>query len=215
MPLSSSQIPNLPLAGPELKMYCSSILQNELELRSVPESILADVVDALCAAMSNDFLFLAGTSYPNVRVELEVRLHYRDGECEYSLRPVIHTANPLDKVHPVFVRVSTPLSNRDNVKTEAFTLMAAVDNPNLVRVHYGLPIVLTRRKDPDPGQIFSEVVSEALEYNPADFDEPTPPSVKDETEEVAEAYNRKPSTPPLLKASTPPAKRGWNKAKRG
>lgn len=215
MPLSTSKIPNLPLTGPELKTYAAAILHAELETRSVPDEIIAQVVDGFSAAMSNDFLFLPCTSYPNVRVELKVRLHFKGDKCEYSLQPRVFTTNPLDKEHPVFVRVSALLEDREGATTEAFTMSATVDNPNLVRVHYGIPIVLSRRKDPEPGQIFAEVVNEVLEYNPADFELPTPPTVKDETEEVAAAYNSKPSTATPSKPSTAPGGRqkGWNKTR--
>lgn len=216
MPISTLQIPNLPLTGPELKTYCCALLGAELEMRSVPEKVTGTLVDALAVAMGNDFLFLSGTSYPNVRVELQVRLHYRDNELEYSLRPVIHTTNPLDKVHPVFVRISSFMADRAGAKTEAFTLTATVDNPNLVRVHYGIPITLSRRKDPNPGQMFAEIVTETLEYDPEEFEPPAPPTVKDETGEISAAYSAKPSTPSASAYPAAPGKgKGWNKNRKG
>jgi hypothetical protein len=199
MPLSTDKLPNSPLTGPELKSYTASLLRDELEIRSVPPAVSDAVVGAMSSGMDRDYLFAEATAYPLVQITIEVRLHYANGLAAFTVKPSYVIQNPMAPTHEVFVRSSAPpLTVRsEDEGIEAFTLTTTVENPNLVRIHYGLPIEITRRAHPKPNEMFPRFETETLEYVPADFPEPTGPVVKDETEHFATIWRvDKPSTAP-------------------
>lgn len=187
MPLSTDKLPNLPLTGPELKSYTASLLRDELEIRSVPPAVSDAVVGAMSGAMDRDYLFAEATAYPLVQITIEVRLHYANGLAGFSVKPSYVIQNPMAPTHEVFVRSpAPPLTVRsEDEGIEAFTLTTTVENPNLVRIHYGLPIEITRKSHPKPNEMFPRFETETLQYDPADFPEPAAPTVKDETEHFA------------------------------
>jgi hypothetical protein len=192
MPLSSERLANVPLNGQELKEYSRKLLTRELVAREVPDDVALAMVLAFDTAMDKDFISRETAAYPEVVVELNVKAHFYSVEMEWAfafeIEPVFHTINILAPKHIVVVRSPKPpmkeFAGRGTVV--AFQLTSKVENPNLVRVHYGIPIVIQKRKEPEPGQMFADIVSETLEYTPEDFPGKTlsEPLVIDQTEEV-------------------------------
>jgi len=200
MPLSTEKLANLPLNGQELKAYTRKLLDNELQKRGVPNACVLGIDAAFETAMVNDFISRETAAYPEVTVELNLKLHYamdewieRGGEqiaaSAFELQPVFRTINILAPTHAVVVRSPKPpikeFAGRGTVV--AFQLTSKVENPNLVRVHYGIPIVIQKRKEPEPGKMFADIESETLTYTPEDFPGVTLPEplVIDQSEEVA------------------------------
>jgi hypothetical protein len=189
MPLSTDKIPNFPLTGPEIKEYTLRLLHDELELRSVPDQFIGDIEVAMDRAMSQDFLFKPSTSYPLAEIVVTLRLHYAGDKCAFSVEPRYNLPNmPTYPKHSVFVRCGDvpPLALREGAQgCECFTLTAKCDNPNAIRVHFGMPIRLTRRIEPNPGEMFGSFKDETFEYDPATVPEPAAPVVTDESEEFS------------------------------
>jgi hypothetical protein len=191
MPLSTDRLPNLPLNGPELKRYIVQLLVDELEQRSVPDFAVIQMSAALQTAMDNDFMFKIGTAYPQVGFELSVRLHWSGEQCAFSIEPKFAVNNPLAPKHEVYVRcgVEPPLLNVEGTQAvEAFTMSGTVTNPNLVRIHYRLPIELVSKVHPKPGQLFGEFETEVLEYDPSTVPMSDPPKITDYSEEFEAAW---------------------------
>lgn len=230
MPLSTDKIANTPLSGPELKRYSVQLLVDELEIRSVPESIVIQMTNVMSMAMDQDFLFMPGTSYPLAVIHIRVRLHYVGERCAFAVTPSFDLQNPLAPFHQVFVRTPAtpplPLRSDEGGIVECFTITAKTDNPNAIRVHYSIPIRVTTKIPPRPGEMFPTYESETLEFVSGDAPSATP-SVKDESYDFALAWTSNPD--PLLPEQiseatmaqfqetivvTPTAKRkrkGWNK----
>lgn len=199
MPLSSERLPNLPLTGPELKQYAVRLLAEELKNRSVPEVITSCMAELFHDAMGRDWLFTQGTSYPRAVIHIKVRLH-RSGDAHevfarlhdarFSIEPEFHLTNPMAPKHAVFVRSSPPplvgLTGPSHV--DCFTLTAKTDNPNAIRVHYHIPIVVTNKIEPKPGDLFPTLERETLEYHPSEVPAPEDPVVVEESEEFAKAW---------------------------
>lgn len=187
MPLSTDRIPNLPLTGPELKQYTLALLDRELQMRSVPEAVAQKVAASAEAAMSADFLFRAGSAYPHATLTLVVRVHWAGEACAFSVVPSYELANAMYPKHAVLVRgAAPPLAERDGDEgVAAFTLTAKTDNPNAIRVHFGMPITVSRNVPPNPGELFGKTEEQTIEYDPAEVPAPASPEVTDETEEYA------------------------------
>jgi len=214
MPLTSDRLPNNPLTGSELKTYLCAILRDELEMRAVPEPITIQVVQAMASGMDRDYFFNPGTAYPRVVATIQVRLHYAGQErCAFSVKPWFKVQNPLAPTHEVLVRsAGPPLTERgEGEGIEAFTMVATTENPNLIRVHYNIPINITRKAPPKPNEMFPSFETERLEYDPAEFPEPASPSVTDETEQFAAMWRVEPPVAVEAPSPAPKRKKGWNK----
>jgi hypothetical protein len=189
MPISTNRIANLPLTGPEVKTYALALLRAELDCRGVNETVIDAMVASLATACDNDFMFRSGTAYPGITITLQVRLHYCGERAAYSIVPTFKHQNPLPDNVPLVRSVEPPLLDRgEDEHVEAFTITAKAISPNLIRVHYGMPITEIKRRDPRPGDLFPEYYEEQIAADPADYPAPEGLSVKDETEQVALAW---------------------------
>lgn len=183
MPLTKDRLPNTPLTGYELRLWALALLTEELAVRSVPDAIVREMVDAFNLAMANDFLFAHNAAYPGIMLEIVVRMHRCGERAAFSIVPTFTHRNDLP-VHTVLVRgPEPPLAERDGEEqVEAFTLKATAENPNLIRIHYGIPIVVMRKIEPKPGDLFPKFEPETIEYDPAEFESPAAPEVIDATD---------------------------------
>lgn len=184
MALSPEKLPNTPIMGDELRQLSLTLLTDEFQMRSVPQACADRLLHATDIAMRNDFLFAKTAAYPGIRLELRVKLHRCGEKCAFEITPIFkHMSNTfLD--HTVFVRApgGPPLSERsDDEQVECFTLSMKIENPNAVRVHYGLPIIRQVREEPKPGEMFGQFRTETLEYDPAECGPKPEPSVIDES----------------------------------
>lgn len=192
MPTSRDKIPNLPLSGPELSTWVVAMLCDELQKREVPAEIAENIAERMQRAFANDFLFRVGTSYPAVEVELKFRLHWRGDGYFYSVEPEFKLSNPLAPKHTVRIPTNTPpMAERDGTKVEAFTLTALAANPNLIRVRYRISILQMVPEDPMPGELYKRFRTVEIEYDPAEFPEPDPATVFDETAAVSAEWGVK------------------------
>jgi hypothetical protein len=194
MPLSTDKIQNSPITGPELARYASALLVEELEVRSVPDWVREKMKAAMEAGMRNDFTFNGGTAYPGISIEIKARVHWseRIEACAFSISPVFTHLNPLPKAEVMVRSIFPPLAQRDeDERCEAFTLNVKVENPNLIRIHYDIPIIVTSKLEPRPGQMFPEFSNERQIFDPDDYPEPTRPTVIDETDEYAAKWGVK------------------------
>jgi len=166
-------------------------------MRAVPEPITIQMTAAMAYAMDRDYFFNAGTAYPRVVATIQVRLHYAGQErCAFSVKPSFKIQNPLAPDHETSVySVGPPLTKRgEGEGIEAFTMVATTENPNLIRVHYNIPINITRKAPAKPNEMFPQFETERLEYDPAEFPEPASPTVTDEAEQFAAIWGVKAAT---------------------
>ena len=187
MALSTEKLPNNPITGSELMQLCVTLLRDELIMRSVPGQTTCLLVDSMEHAMKNDFLFAATAAYPGISLEIAVKLHRSGDFCAFAIKPVFkHMSNTFPE-HTVFVRTpaAPPLDvhRSDDEQVECFTLAMKIDNPNSIRVHYGIPIIRQIREEPKPGEMFGQFRTETLEYNPEECGPKPLPSVIDESEQ--------------------------------
>ena len=201
MPLSTDKIPNFPLNGPEVLRYLVAMLRDELEHRSVPPEIINKMCNSLEKSSRSDFFFAAGSAYPRLSIQLQIRLHFDNQHDSFSIAPTFETQNPLAKNHSVFVRgVAPPLMERgiEGERVECFTLRVVAENPNLIRIHYGIPIIQVNRIPPAPGQMFPGFESKEIEVDPAEYPEPKAPEVTDECAEFESAWGVSAAIPTVL-----------------
>ncbi len=163
MPLSNERVPNKPLTGAELKEY---------------------VLQMLRARMDADCVFGAGVAYPRVAFTISVKFHFTNPhqpkyELKLPVRPngAIEGEPPLKDVQPEDEQVVT-----------AFERSVEVDNPNLVRVHAGLPITVTAKIPAAPGEIFNRVEQREVKYDPEQYPKPDSPVDVDRTVETAKEW---------------------------
>lgn len=192
--LSTDKIPNSPITGPELQKYSRALLINELKSKSVPDAITCRIAEDFTLASNNDWFFKPGTAYPLITLSLSVRLHYLDQESAnpsfaYELIPVFKYQSNTFPDHVVVTRsiVSNPPLQGFTGKNRvvAFTLKSQVKNPNLIRIHFNMPITRTERIDPKPGELFGQFRDVAEAVDPTQYDKPEPPEVSDESSEYA------------------------------
>ena len=71
---------------------------------------------------------------------------------------------------------------------DCFTLSVKVDNPNLVRVHCGLPVVISEKKPPKYGDMFPEIQQHEIRYDPTDYDPLPEPTITEQSAEVSKRW---------------------------
>ena len=163
MPLSSEQIPNRPLSGSELKTYVLRVLESRLD---------------------SDCMFSTQIAYARVSFSVKVAFHLSptvgDFDVDVYLRP--------DAAFPQ-VEGAPPLNlgPGEEHDVHSFEVVAEVDNPNLVRVHAGIPIEITAKIPPAPGDLFPHLETHQVDYDPADFPKPAEPITTDTSAKTAAA----------------------------
>lgn len=163
MPLSDTTLPNKPLNGQELK-----------------EIIVAKFRDAL----DKDCMFLPTVTYARVAFTALVTVHtshpaMREFEVRTRARP------SADLPYEGEVPLKDPPPGAQLVALER---TVDLENPNLERVHAGLPIKTVTRKGAGPatpGDPFPAFETHEIRYDPHDY--PPPPEPKDEDVSLREA----------------------------
>jgi hypothetical protein len=202
MPAISTRetIPNFPLNGYELAIYAVKVFEHECELRDVLSVVREPAVRALKQALENDWVFKMQFTYTGVSFELAFQSHVtrnHEVRCSFTLlptftfptnfampkhepfvrRPIVCTAPPLDGWSPDAEHV-----------VDCFTMAVKVENPNLVRVHCGLPIKITEKVQPKHGDMFGEIKTHELTYNPEDYESLPDPVVTDQSADFVKAW---------------------------
>lgn len=167
MPLSTEKVPNNPLTGPELKTFVLSLLER---------------------ALSQEWVFNPGTSYPRVGVKIVAKFHF--------LSPSLPRTEI--RVRPVPPVEGAPLHDIGEVESGVIALKIEkrVENPNLERVHAGIPIQVISKPTQAPGEMFPRVESHAVVYDKSEYPEPDPPKRTDISEETAKEWGVKHAIPP-------------------
>jgi len=194
---TSEQIPNLPLNGGELACYALACLESVCRARNT--SRYEKICLSLSAALSNDWVFKSQFTYPNVTFSIAVRTHLTTGSggerFAFSLEPEFKFPNqpPVPLGYPVsrpFVRlpVGTGAPPIDEYRTEdehtvdCFTISVKVDNPNLVRVHHRMPVLIQNKVPPKHGELMGKIENHEVLYDPSDYPPLAPPMVTEESE---------------------------------
>lgn len=161
MPLSSETLPNKPLNGQELA---------EVIVKNVREAI------------SRDCMFLPTLAY---------------GRVAFIWSLTVHTGNPVAPKIEVWSRVrpegaiegapplAGPVEGEDVAGVER---EVTIDNPNLERIHAGLPIKVTERRGIAPataGDPFPSMETRSIRYEPGDYPDLPPPVDRDTSEKEA------------------------------
>lgn len=160
MPLSTEAFPNKPLDGAEL----AQVIRNHVE-----------------KMLEGDCMFSPTLAY---------------GRCAFTVTLTVHVG---DLINPrvearTFVRPdgavegNAPLKNPpEDARFVSKERRKRIDNPNLERVHNGLPFRSQRRTQPDSGAPYGGVENIEVHVEPGgDYPEPEPPVDNDVTEREAE-----------------------------
>ncbi len=197
LPKKEDALPNKPLNGSEIRQYIISSLAGVFMRRDVLEGARSDLVlDAVNLALANDCYFREAQVYRNPSISIAFRYHACGDKWAFTVTPVLSHPNPiLPKVEPFIRRPvgvpAPPLDSRsadEEHVVDAFTLKLVVRNPNLIRVHFGLPVKMTVEKPQKPGVIFKEFETREYVY-PKDGAELLPePEIIEETEEFRKQW---------------------------
>ena len=180
------EIPNMPLNGYELAIYSRSVLSKVLADHTWPQSHRESVESAMQKALENDWIFGGSFTYPNVSFEITLLSHaIEETTAErfaFTLELLFRFPNnPNNPQSKPFVRRPVGISepplegygpNALHV-VDCFKLAIAVENPNLIRVHCGLPIIVTEKIQPKHGEMFGSLRHHEVKYDPKDY-EPLP-----------------------------------------
>lgn len=190
--LSSEKIPNNPLTGVELQARVLYVLRKLFEERLPPpinEGFIPIPLALLKIEAENDFVFGATVVYPNCGWKATAKFHFTAPDVlpvcvYYSLEVDFTFRNITMPKHTVRVRaVSPPIPTLSTVRAEtgvvAFTVEEKIDNPNLVRVNSGLPILITRAIRPEPGEFIGRIERQEIKYDKTDYPAPPDPVVTD------------------------------------
>jgi hypothetical protein len=173
--MSSEKQPNNPLTGPETLQWTLKLIED---------------------ALRKEWVFNPGTSYPRVGVEIGLKFHFLSASMP-KIEPKVRISAPLE---PAPLTGVDPLDNQGVI---AVKIEKTVENPNLERVHAGMPITVTAKKGAAPGQMFPTVEHHQVIYDKTDYPEPDPPKITDISKETASAWNVKDSLAPF-EATTEP-----------
>jgi len=219
MQLSSEKVPNLPLNGQEVLRWIVWLAEQELARRPLvsPEQAKAALL-SLQNGVDHDSVFLAGQAWPNLKIELtfkfdqvgpkfavqvglklETRLLPPMREYSVFCRPPLDTTVlPSPPRTPPQYIPEPPLSDPEGEhRVDAFMLESRATNPNLIRVHMGLPIRIGRQSPPEPGQLFGKFEYHNVEYSREDNPPLDPPVISELGEHCRIVWNlRKVTTAP-------------------
>jgi hypothetical protein len=207
MPAVSNRetIPNSPLNGHELAIYSRTLLAKTLQSRNWTESQSAAVLDSFEKALANEWMFKPTYLFANVQFEISVESHSCEettsAQFAFTLEIVFRTPKsrpPLDEVKP-FVRrpVGVPAPPLESFGPNAlhlvdcFTIKASIENPNLVRVHCGMPIIVTEKIPPKHGDLFGTIKNHEIRYDPAGYEPLPDPTVTDQSKNFSQKWGVK------------------------
>ena len=166
MGLASESIPNRPLRGDELAEYAIKLMRDRLK---------------------NDHHFSAQVTYHQLAFELTGVFHfaYPVGDVPLLVQP--RADGTVTGVPP------TPLVEQDGEQQPsevvAFELASSIEDPNLVRVHCELPVVVTTKTPPKPGEVFPHIEQHQVKYDPTDYPPLAPPAEKNLTPQKEKQFN--------------------------
>lgn len=163
MPLSSEKVINAPLTGPEVKDLICHLVRK---------------------ALDNEWAFSPGTAYPRIGFEATLKFHFVSPSMP-AVNPIIRIEAPLE---------TAPLRDVPEGSDEgvlALRIEHTVENPNLERVHAGIPISVTTKTGAAPGQMFPTVEHHKVTYDPNDYPPVDPPKQTDVSAETAAEWNVK------------------------
>jgi hypothetical protein len=204
MPALSSRetIPNFPLNGQELALFTREVLKKTLLARNWSGRHSEILIAALQNALETDWLFKPQFIYPNVSFEIAIQSHCVEHVTEaqfafdlglvfkfpnnasfpeskpFVRRPVGVSSPPIEKFEP-----------EDLHTVDCFVVSVKVENPNLVRVHCNLPIVIAEKIQPKHGELFGKIQNHEVRYDPKDFEELPAWSVLDRSREFADMWD--------------------------
>ena len=192
MPMASEKIPNNPLTGVELQARVLYVLRKLFEERLPPpidKAFLPIPLALLDIECRNDFVFGFTVMYPSVSWLATFKAHFTAPdvtpmEVWYSLEVDFKFRNINLPKHTVKVRAPLPplpasIAARAETGVVAFTVSESVENPNLVRVDSGLPILITRAIRPEPGEFIGRIERQEVKYDKTDYPAPPEPVVVD------------------------------------
>ena len=192
MPMASEKIPNNPLTGVELQARVLYVLRKLFEERLPPpinEGFIPIPLALLDIECRNDFVFGFTVMYPSVSWLATFKAHFTAPDVDplsvqYSLEVDFTFRNITMPKHKVSVRSTPPplptsIVERAETGVVAFTVEEKIDNPNLVRVNSGLPILITRAIRPEPGEFIGRIERQEIKYDKTDYPAPPDPVVTD------------------------------------
>lgn len=163
MGLSTEKIENKPISGPEAATLVLHLIEKVLRA---------------------EWAFNPGAAYPRLGFECTLKFHFLSPSMP-KVEPRIRIEAPLEPV---------PLQDIPEGADQgvlALKIEHTVENPNLERVHAGIPISVTTKTGAAPGQMFPKVEHHEVTYDPADYPPVDPPKQTDISAEVAAEWNVK------------------------
>ena len=161
--LSTEKTPNNPLTGPETATLILHLIEK---------------------ALRAEWCFSPGASYPRVGFEATIKMHFQSNSMP-RIEPRIRIEAPLE---------AAPLRDLPEGSDEgvlALKIEHTVENPNLERVHAGIPISVTTKTGAMPGQMFPKVEHHQVTYDPKDYPPVDPPKQTDISAETAKEWGVK------------------------
>lgn len=199
--MAQEQVKNTALSGSELRDVSVHLLRTQLTLHGVlTDAQIIRVSECFLRDMNNDYVFSPQFTYPMAELDMGFQLHVIEDRWAFTLTPEYYFTNPALAKHIVFIHrpltvPKPPLSYSldDEHVVDCFRLKMKVDNPNLVRIHMGIPITVTRTVMPDRAKNRPMVTFEVEEvrYDPKDYDPLPPPVLVDESRAYATEWGLK------------------------
>jgi hypothetical protein len=114
----------------------------------------------------------------------------------WRLRVLVTTQNIHLKTHEVILSdIPVPLPQVE-AGVVAFAFTEKIENPNLVRVHTGIPIEVTEVVRPGPGQTIGSLVKHSVQYDVRDYEPLPEPTVEDTSAAVRVEWRMAAGSPP-------------------
>ncbi len=182
MPLSSDKIPNNPLSGTEVMNYSLALVREYCErYRAYPVKLKIEFT------MRNPTLprhaVTAGRipnetpDTPQVALESLISEAASAMRCDYVFGPRLVYPNIAYEISISFLNLTGSVARR--------VLAGRVDNPNLVRVHYRLPIIQVEKIMPTEDTPFGGIRNVTMDIDSAQYPKPKAPDETDLTPHVA------------------------------
>lgn len=147
--LSTSTVPNLALTGAELKQV---------------------ILDNLKQVLDNDCQFNPFITYRRAAFTVTVVLHAINPDTVVPKpRARAQTFPKADPGKGIEAKLPLDLLPDEEGVLIGLERTVTVDNPNLTRVHHGIPIVVAQKAMPAPDEIFPKIDKQELRYEPGDF----------------------------------------------
>ena len=167
MGLASESIPNRPLRGDELAEYAIKLMRDRLK---------------------NAHHFSAQVTYHQVAFELTGVFHfaYPVGDTRLLVQPLAD--GTVTGVPPTPLVVDAEGEQQPS-EVVAFELASAIEDPNLTRVHCELPVTVTVKTPPKPGEVFPHIEQHQVKYDPTDYPPLAPPAERSLVAEKEKQFN--------------------------